>query len=101
MLENIQIIKLCRCRKRLIDKLVEECKENIDRNEMIYNEALDVIPLNDYKKVCNSCTIYIVLFAVFFIRSVCFSSGFIYFYWYSKKDNVSVKLNPGTQTTIY
>ena len=34
--------KLCKCRKRLIDKLVEECSENIDGNEMLYNEPLDV-----------------------------------------------------------
>ena len=27
----------CKCRKRLTDKLVEECSENIDGNEMIYN----------------------------------------------------------------
>ena len=25
----------CKCRKRLIDKLVEECSENIDENEMV------------------------------------------------------------------
>ena len=72
---------------------------------MLYNENLDVtslntIPLNVYKK-CNSCTIYIVLFAVFFIISVCISSVFIYFYWYLKKDNVSTKFNPSIQTTIY
>ena len=39
-----------RCRKRLVDKLVEECIENIDEKElrqykMIYNSAL-----NDYEK---------------------------------------------------
>ena len=60
-----------RCRKRLLDKVVEECNENINENEMLYNETLDVIPLNPiplnvYKKVCNSYTIFIVLFAVFF-----------------------------------
>ena len=27
--------KNCNCRKRLIDKLVEECNENINGNEMI------------------------------------------------------------------
>ena len=48
----------CKCRKRLIDKLVEECSENIDGNYMVYN----------YEKVCNSCTIYI-----------CITSAFIYF----------------------
>ena len=66
--------KNCRCRKRLIDKLLEECSENIDGNKMPDNETLnvillDVILLNDYKEVCTSCTIYIVLFAVFFITS--------------------------------
>ena len=66
--------KNCKCRKGLIDKLVEECRENIDGNEMLYNETLDVTPLNDYKKVCDSCTIYIVLFAVFFITSIYISS---------------------------
>ena len=61
---------------------------------MLYNETLiviplDVIPLNDYKTVCSSCTIYTVLFAVFFITSICISSVFIYFYWYLKKDNIN------------
>ena len=42
---------------------------------MLYNETLNAIlpnsiPLNDYKKVCGSCTLYIVLFAVFFITSM-------------------------------
>ena len=49
--------KNCKCRKRLIDKLVEECSENIGGNETIHN---------DYAKVSNSCTIYIVLFAIAF-----------------------------------
>ena len=69
---------------------------------MIYNATLDEIPLsatpfNDYKKVCGSCRIYIVLFV---IRTVV-SAVFVYFYWYSEKDNVRVKFNPSTQTTIY
>ena len=63
--------KNCKCRKRIIDKLVEECSENIDRNEALYNETLDVILLNVYKKVCSSCVVYIVLFVVFLITSIC------------------------------
>ena len=54
-----------KCRKRIIDKLVEECSEIIDGNEMLYNETLDVISLNVYKKVCSSYMVYIVLFVVF------------------------------------
>ena len=115
--------KNCKCRKRLVDKLLEECSENIDGNEVLYSETLDVIslntiplnvynetldvislntiPLNVYKKACDSCTIYIVLFAVFFISRICISIVFIYFPWHLKQENVSVKFNPGTQTTIY
>ena len=52
--------KNCKCRNKLVDKLVEECIEIIDGNKMLHNETLDMIPLNDYKKVCNSCTIYTI-----------------------------------------
>ena len=52
---------------------------------MIYNETLNGIPLNDYKKVCGSCTLYIILFVVFKVTSTVISSVFIYFYLYSKK----------------
>ena len=54
--------KNCKCRKRIIDKLVEECSENIDVNEILDIIPLDAIPLNVYKKVCNSCMVYTVLF---------------------------------------
>ena len=53
--------------KRLADKLVEEHSEDIDEkllhsNKMIYNSTL-----NDYEKICSSCTVYIVLFVIFLI----------------------------------
>ena len=53
--------KKCKCRNKLVYKLVEECSENIDGNEMIYNETL-----SDYENVFNSCTIYFVLFVILF-----------------------------------
>ena len=67
---------------------------------MLYNETLDVIPLdviplNDYKKVCRSCTIYIVLFTVFSIASIYICYVFIYFYWYLKKDNICTNFSVG------
>ena len=66
----------CKCRKKLIDTLVEECSEN----ELIYNATL-----NDHKKVCNSRTIYIILLVIFFLISIGSSCVFIYlFYWYLK-----------------
>ena len=55
-----------KCRKKLIDKLVEECIEIINENEMIYNGTL-----NGNKNVCESCersfcTVYILLFVIAF-----------------------------------
>ena len=78
----------CKCRKKLVDTFVEECSENIDGNEMIYNDTLNVC-----KKVCKSGTMDIVLFAIFLIISISISSAFIYFHWYLKKGNI--------ETTIY
>ena len=54
-----------KCRKKIIDKLVEECRENIDGNKKIYNGTLNTIPLNHYEKICNSCTVYAVLLVIF------------------------------------
>ena len=60
-----------KCRKKLVDKLVEECSENIDGNKMIYN---------DYGNLCNSCTIYIVLFAIAFLIIIDITSAYFYFH---------------------
>ena len=66
---------------------------------MLDNETLNSVPLNG--KACNSCTTYIVLFAIFLIISISISSASVYFQWYLKKDNVRVKFNPSTQIKIY
>ena len=44
--------KTCKCRKRLTDKLVEECSENINWNQVICNGTF-----NDDGKICNSFTV--------------------------------------------
>ena len=72
--------KNSKCRKKIIGELIKECRENIDENEMICNETLIAITLNDYKKVCSSCTIYIVLFVIFLVTSTIISSVFIHFH---------------------
>ena len=60
---------------------------------MVYNETLDVILLNVYKKVCSFCIVYIVLFVVFLITSIFICCVFIYFYWHLKKDNISTNFS--------
>ena len=67
-------------KKKIVDKLVQECSENIDDSEMIFN-----ITLNDYENTCGSCTIYTVLFAIASSIIIGISSTFTYFHWYLKK----------------
>ena len=87
----------CKCKKKLINKLAQECSENIDGNELICNATL-----NDYRNACNSCTIYIVLLVIFFVISIDISFPFIYFHWYLKKSNTSItNINANTETVIY
>ena len=72
----------CKCRKNLISKLVEECSENIDKNEMIHN-----VTLNYHWKASNVCAISIVLLLIIFIISISIGSAFIYFHWYLNRSN--------------
>ena len=73
--------KNCKSRTKIIGKLTEECSENINGNEMLYNETLDIIPSSDNNKTSNSCIVYIVLFSVFLMINISMAihiSFFIY-----------------------
>ena len=75
--------KNCNCRKKIIDKLVEECSENIDGNEILYNETLDIISSSDNNKTSGSCIVYILLFSVFLTISISMAI-YVYFFLYLK-----------------
>ena len=63
--------------KKLVDKLVDECTETIEEVKLAENK-------NSYK--CSSCTVYTVLFWIFFTINVCgMGAYFIYFHGYLKK----------------
>ena len=49
--------KNCECKKRLVNKLVEECTENIYETRLVETNSTECKH--------NSCTLYIVLFSVF------------------------------------
>ena len=79
----------CKCRKKLVDKLIEECTENVEETMLIETSAE-----NEHK--CSSCTVYRVLFWIFFLF-------FVYFTYYKQvscnKENVA-KYDYTLQTTI-
>ena len=51
----------CKCRKRLIDKLVEKCSEDIDGNEMVFNVSYELVYNT---KACKSCVLYVILLII-------------------------------------
>ena len=61
----------CKCRKRLVHKLIEECNENI--------EEISLIKINSAKYKSNSCILYIVLFSIRFTINIGIATYFIYY----------------------
>ena len=60
--------KNCKCRKKLANKLVEECTENIEQ-----------VKVAEHKNKCNSCILYIVLFSIFFSFNIGIGAYFVYY----------------------
>ena len=81
----------CKCRKKLVDKLIEECTKSIDE--------VEIASKNEHKR--SSCTLYIVLFSIFFTISIGIAIYFSHFYWYLRKDDARVLLDTHTEKTIY
>ena len=64
----------CKCKKRLVDKLVEERSENVEEVK------LAKIPLAEHKNVCKSSSIlHIVLFSIIFTINIEIGTYFVYY----------------------
>ena len=84
---------ICKYRTKLVDRLIEECTENIEETKLDENE-------NENKHRCSSCTMHIFLFSLNFAINIGIGISFAYFYWYLKKDIPRVQFNTRTQATI-
>ena len=62
-----------KCRKKLIDSLVEECTENIDETKLV-----NITVEKENNSRCTSYLVYKVLFFIFII----INSGIIYFIYH-------------------
>ena len=87
----------CKCRKKLVDKLVEGCTENVEESRLV--EITSAKNKNKYK--CSSCTLHILLFLIIFTINVGIGTYFVYSHWYLKNYDARVMLDPRTETTIY
>ena len=83
----------CKCRKRLVDKLVDECNETVD-------EETSLVKINSTKYKHNSCMLYIALFSIFFTINIRIAAYSVYYkYVNHNKKNIS-KYDYVYQTTI-
>ena len=71
-----------KCRKKLVDKLVHECTETVEEVKL----AKITLAENENSYKCSSCSVYIVLFWIFFTINVGgIGTYFVYFHGYLKK----------------
>ena len=71
----------CKYRKKIVDKLVEECTETVEEVKIVEN-----------MHKCNSCILYIVLFSILLTINVGIGSYFfiLILIYYSWKNNLLI-----------
>ena len=74
--------KICKCKKRLVNKLVEsssteECTENIEETRLVEINSTECNSVENKWKH-DSCTLYILLFSIIFTVNIGISSYFVY-----------------------
>ena len=81
----------CKCRKRLVDKLVDECDKIV--------EEVKILDKNEDK--CCSCILHIVLFSIFFTINVRIAAYFVYYKYMNRNKETASRYDYVYQTTIW
>ena len=82
----------CKCKKNLIDPLIEECTENDDKTKIV-NITIE--------NKNSSCKVYIVLMTVVFTSFTGVTIYFVYYNWSFIKNNIfCIKSNAYKETLI-
>ena len=88
----------CKCRKKLVDKLIDECTETIEEVKL----ANITFTENENNYECGSCMVYIVLMIVVIVISTGITVYLVYYNWSLIKNNVSyIKFNTHKETEIW
>ena len=87
----------CKCRKKLVDKLVEECTGNIEKTKLIEK----TLAKNEHENKFSSCGVYIVLLSIILAFNIGIGTHFVYCHWYLKKNDAHSVFNSHTETTTY
>ena len=79
-----------KCKKRLIDKLIDECNETVDKVNIV----------SESKNKYNSCILYIVLFSIFFTINVGIAAYFVYYKYMNHNKETASRYDYVYQTKI-
>ena len=74
----------CKCKKKLIDPLIEECTENDDQRKVV-NITVENENENNYE--CASCIVYIILMIVASTIFTAITVYLVYYNWYLINNN--------------
>ena len=88
----------CKCRKKLVDKLVDECTETVEE----VNLAKIILAKNESENKYSSCIVYIVLMMIVFTNFTGINTYFVYYNWSLMKNNAScIKYKAHKETKIW
>ena len=88
----------CKCRKKLVDKLIDECTKTIEETKL----ANITFTENENNYECGSCIVYIVLMIVAFTIFTGITVYLVYYNWSLTKTNIScIKFNTHKETEIW
>ena len=88
----------CKCKKKLTDKLIDECIETIEETKLVNITFTE----NENNYECGSCIVYIVLMIVVFTIFTGITIYFVYCNWSLIKNNFfCIKFNTCKETLIW
>ena len=95
----------CKCKKKIINPIVEKCIEYDDDQTKIVNKTVtktDNQTKIANKTVKNSCKVYIVLTIVSIVISTVYTIYFVYYDWFLiKNKDFFTKYNTRRETLIW
>ena len=86
----------CKCRKKLVGKLVEECTEYFEEVKLAKITSAE----DENKHKCSSCSLYIVLFSIIFLMNGGIGTCFVHYKYLNRSKETGVKDDLIYQTTI-
>ena len=88
----------CKCGKKLVNKLVDECTETIEEMKLAKITPAE----NESENKYSTCTVYIILMIVVFTIFTRIAIYFVYYNWSLIKNNVScIKFATHKETKIW